>query len=147
METIKTKDISVLKYSKELIEEYLFENEVEEFDIDAFSRFLEAFISKDNVGVFVSYAPDKVLGLLVAVVQRTIAFEFVNIILFAHSDDETMNNLFAKLCNWAKEKNINKVSVMTKYPKKYKSMGFAVRTHALDYNINGEAETEEASGI
>ena len=136
METIKTKDESVIEYLEPLIERFIIENEIDEYSKDNYINLLNNVIKDHGCGVFISYDKEAIHGYAIALQMLAIEFPFISVSQFFGETEEIELALLNEIKEWAKKNKIYKLSYMTAKPKRFKKMGFVIKRHTMEMNLD-----------
>lgn len=146
MNIVKTKDPNVIKFIGDRIINFVKENDVLEYDAPSFIRWLRISITTPFVVVVVSKnEADDIVGYCVASIIQTFGGERLEIIQFAGDTEEVEKELFSYVQKVAKDLFVNKISIMTKFPKKWKDFGFEINTHVLHFVDGGTSDADNTS--
>ena len=136
MNIVKTKDPVVIKFIGERIVKFINDNEVVEYDTDSFIRWLRINLGSPFViAVVAKNDEDAIIGHCIAMIIQTLGNERLEILQFSGDTEEVEKELFSYVQNWSKELFVKRISIMTKYPKKWKDFGFELTTHVLSMGV------------
>jgi hypothetical protein len=135
MDIVKTKDPNIIKFIGERINKFIVDNDVKDYTADTFINWLRVSVTSPYVCVVVAKEEDNVIGYCVCTIIQTFGGERLEIVQFAGDTEETEKELFSYVQNWSKELFIKRISIMTKFPKKWKDFGFELTTHVLSMGV------------
>ena len=142
MEVMRTRDPRVVKYVKALVTKFIETEKIEEFDAPKFLQYLRKAIQTPNCFVWVGVEGEDVIGIVVGNVLGSLAGDYVMLSCYFAESDEILSKIFDSVAEWTSENNMNKNVLMTKFPKKFKNMGFEVKEHLLE-KVIGEQNDKE----
>lgn len=137
MNIVKTKDPVVIKFIGDRIIKFIDDNEVIDYTADSFIRWLRVSLSSPFVVAIVAKNDDDaIIGHCIATIIQTFNNERLEILQFSGDTDDAEKELFSYVHNWSKELFIKKISIMTKYPKKWKEFGFELNSHVFTMGVS-----------
>ena len=133
MKIVKTSDPNVIKAIKENVVKYIDANEVKDYDLKSITKWLRVSATNPMVVIFVAMNDEgnKSVGHCIAGIMQTLNNERFDISQIIGDTEEIEKELLLSLEKYAKELNVSQISIMTKYPKKFKENGFELNSHVL----------------
>ncbi|HBH13822.1 MAG TPA: hypothetical protein DDX29_12050 [Clostridiales bacterium] len=135
MKIIKTKDLKAIPFLIEPIKKFIERDNITEYDFESFLRWLRFNIYMPPVGVWIAQNEDKIVGYAIANIQTTLNSEFINVTQLYGEQEEVEFELIDNVREWAKKNALSIVLTSTKFPKKWKRMGFEVESHTLKMEV------------
>jgi hypothetical protein len=135
MKIVKTKDQNAIQFLVEPIKKFIEKDEIIEYTHEAFIKWLRYSISIPSIGVWLVQNDDKIIGFAIANIQSTLDHEFVNITQLFGEQEEIEYELINKISEWSKKNGIKIVLTSSKFPKKWKRMGFEIEAHTLKMEV------------
>jgi len=131
MEITRTKDVNVVKFIKPIVAKFIESEKVDYFDATKLLQHLRKAIQTPNYMVWVSSENDEINGILVGSVLSSLKGDYMMIPCFFGETQEIEKALVEKAKEWTNENSLSEITIMTKFPKRFKDYGFDVAEHLL----------------
>lgn len=137
---MKTKDPSVIRFLLEPMQDFIEKEEMDEYDLSAFIKWLRQNIANPLVGLWIAVKEEKVFGYCITRIHTSLLGEYVNEyvdITQIYGLEEKIEDEFLDIISkWAKKYGINKVAMHSKHPKRrWLKEGFVVKSHLMSKEV------------
>lgn len=137
MDIIRTRDQAAIKYLKDFIGDYVESEQIGDYTKEDFIRWFRTALANPFVHTWIAIdkTDEHVFGYVVAQIQQKMDSESLTMLQFYGENEDIEIKLIEQIKIFCKDNALSHIGAITKFPKKYKELGFEVVYHTLRLEV------------